>query len=118
MLGHAEHGSSYLLALDPRNEFDYWDRYVLGTGATLPVTLTQGVDIPIERMRDLGARGLGRVARGQSKLLAGAAQRRAAVQERRRFPAHRRGAGEGGPALAIYSFMKALRSGVGIEWSR
>jgi replicative superfamily II helicase len=30
-LGYAEKGNSYLLALDPRTEHDYWSRYVLGS---------------------------------------------------------------------------------------
>jgi helicase len=29
-LGHAEHGTSYLLARDPRQEHDFWNRYVRG----------------------------------------------------------------------------------------
>ena len=29
-LGHAEHGTSYLLALEPREEHDFWNRYVRG----------------------------------------------------------------------------------------
>ena len=41
-LGHAEHGSSYLLALDPRNEFDYWNRYVLGTPEDLELRFLDG----------------------------------------------------------------------------
>lgn len=34
-LGYAEKGSSYLLALDPRTEHDYWTRYVMGTPESL-----------------------------------------------------------------------------------
>lgn len=34
-LGYAEQGASYLLALDPRTEHDFWTRYVTGTPENL-----------------------------------------------------------------------------------
>lgn len=34
-LGFAENGTSYLLALDPRTEFDMWQRYVIGASEDL-----------------------------------------------------------------------------------
>src|SRR5439155_15082954 len=45
------------------------------------------------------AHGLGRVAQGQPGLLARAARARSALQRPARFRAHRRGPGEGGPAV-------------------
>ena len=41
-LGHAEHGTSYLLALEPRYEHDYWNRYVRGTPENLESRFLDG----------------------------------------------------------------------------
>jgi len=44
-LGYAEKGASYLLALDPRSEYDFWGRYVTGSPEDLVSRfLSQGTD--------------------------------------------------------------------------
>ncbi len=59
-----------------------------------------------------GPHGLGRAPEGQSRLFAGPARRRAALQGSRRVPAHRRRSGEGGagPGLKPMRSRTARRS--------